>query len=166
MPTHDSFHLESRLTAHLNAFVYERLRFFFRAHPSHPLIKEFFVRNAFYSKVFVSVLIGQEPSARSFDCFLIGLDPDELYQDSLYLYHKWKEMGLDRAAFNYCQLINRLAARVPSSETGEGEQSVIDFCCGELEIRRYLHKLLTKKSDEKPKKRRKRRRHRNLAVNA
>ena len=166
MPTHETVRLENRLTAYLNGLAYERLRYFIRNHPSHPLEKELFTRNAFYSKVLVSVYYGQEPRLQAFDYLYENADPEILFQDGLYLYAKWKGMGIDRAIFNYCQIVNRLVARVPSVQLGLTENCSLDFCVDELLIRNFFRQLKVKKADSKPKKTCRRKRRRKLAVSA
>ena len=166
MPITETFHLESRLTAFLNALVYERIRPFSRLHPEHPIIKEIALRNDFYAKILICVLTRQEPRLASFEFLHPVTDADVLYQDGLYLYEKWRSMGIDQAAFNYCQLMNRVLARVNFTDEDIADARFPDLCKNEVEIRWFLRGLKTKKSDHKPTNHQNKKNFKNLALNA
>ena len=166
MPITESFHLESRLTAYLNALVYDKTRPFSRLHPDHPILKELALRNEFYAKILICVLAGQEPRLGSFQLLHLHTDSDTLYQNGLYLYEKWKATGIDRAVFNYCQLMNRVLGRAAFTSDDIADGRFPDLCRYELEIRRFIRGMNKEKHRPQAEKLPKRKKFKNLALNA
>lgn len=164
MPITETFNYESRLTAYLNGLTRKRVRPFFRLHPNHPLAKHMLMRNEFYSKILICSYLGQEPRLQSF--LLFGGDTETLYQNGIYLYNKWKAMGLDRAVFNYCQLMNRLFARIPVSKEEAAGELFPDLCNYEYEIRVFIYGMFGKKLDSSEISRTGIENNKNLALNA
>ncbi len=166
MPITEPFHFESRLTAYLNLIVRERIKPFLRAFPNHPLIREIFVRNAFYAKILTYSIAGREPTLACFEYLDINADPEVLYQNGLYLYRKWHSIGLDKAVFNYCQLVNRVLARIPFTNAGVGNNELPDMCQDEFNIRVYIKEMISKNVDGRPNQGDFKKKIKNLALNA
>ena len=164
MPTTEPFTYESRLAAYLTGLTSKRVRPFFRLHPEHPIVKQLMLSNEFYAKILACVMTGQEPRLVSF--LLFNGDTDALYQNGLYLYAKWREMGIDKAVFNYCQLMNRLLARIPLSNAEAAGEKFPDLCDYEFEIREFIRGIFRKTPNNQPKNAGIKRKSRNLALNA
>ena len=164
MPIIETFNYESRLTAYLNGLTRERVRPFIHLHPNHPLAKQMLLRNEFYAKILICTVVGQEPKLQSF--MLLTDDVEAMYQNGLYLYNKWREMGIDKAVFNYCQMMNRLFARIPYSQKEAAGESFPDLCNFEYEIRIFIHGLFNKNPDNSKINPKKREVDRFLALNA
>ena len=136
-----SIDMESRLSAYLNTFVYEKLETFLYRRPPLKVLTAFSKRNAFYATILIHVFTGTEITLSSFDHYDEDQDIESLFQNGIYLYTKWTRVGIEKAALNYCQLMNRLLDRIPFSKEEANTSSLPDFCTEADKIVQYVKKL-------------------------
>ena len=119
--------LESHLSSYLDDLVKEKLEICFYKRLPSSLLASISKRNAFYSLILTCVFYEEEPTSYPFYKSEID-DPESLYQNGLYLYEKWKKIGLEKAVFNYCQLMNRFMSQIPFPEGEASDYFLSDFC--------------------------------------
>lgn len=133
--------IETHLSTYLNNLVYNRMIMCFHRHPGHALGAEFVRRNAFYAKVMAHLVRHEEPTFSSFADADENEDPETMFQNGLYLYHKWMTIGLSGAVFNYCQLMNRLIGHIVLSKSNGDKLDLPDLCNDARDIEAFIRKM-------------------------
>ena len=101
--------------------------------------------NGFFAKVLFFATMGKEPRASDFERLGFVEDDGTVFQQAVYLWGRWREMGDAAAVFHYCKRMNNVLARAYRKER---ERNLEDLCRHEREILSLIRKM---KGEDTPK---------------
>lgn len=133
--------IETRIIHYLNELVCEHARRVTPPGGPDLIDNNFIMANVFYGKLLADVISGSEPTLRQFEALRFIEGPEVVLQAAVYLFHCWKNIGMEGAVRAYCQNLNRLVERTAQKKSGGAICLLPDFLPLSEEIRYRIRKI-------------------------